>query len=288
MRNKILCIVSFCVCISFGGCEEIKDIIPDRLTPEEIVEGLKAALNKGSEMASVHAFGSALPDFAGGGDGFLNNKHIPDIRIPLPESISPMMSAINQVPPAVWPVLKTFSSDYDIPAKFIELERVINIAASVAAKGAFNAFVPVIRDMNISDGLQLLKSENNTAATEYMFTEAGTALNSTFKDVIDIVLGDQVKVIDQFWTPLVSTYNKIQGPDVAGNTLVKIALAAIGEDASLLSFGPAVEPNLDDYIATKAIDGLQRLVAREETLIRSNPGNYAEEIIRRVFGHKDD
>ena len=288
MKSKILCIVSFCVCISFGGCEEIKEMIPDRLTPEEIVAGLRAALNKGSEMASVHAFGSELSDVKGGGDGFLNNKYI-DISIPLPAELNPMLSAINDVPADVWTAVKLVLPEYDFPARFNELFRAMNIAAAIAAKGSFNAFVPVIRDMDIREGINILNSSNNTAATDYLFTEADDDLRITFKTVIDKVFKDDLNVMAQFWTPLATSYNKLQNTINSPLLRPGLELALGKETVSYLSFGgSAIETDLEPYIATKAIDGLKKLVAREETLIRSNPNSYAEDIIRRVFGHKDE
>ena len=287
MRTKILCIVSFCVCITFGGCEELSDRFPGALTAEEIVAGLRAALNEGAKSASSLGFCNEQCGNELSADGFLKNKYI-DISIPLPSELSPMLSAIDDVPEDVWALVKQLTPEYDFPTKFTELFRAMNVAAAIAARGAFNAFVPVILNLRIDDGLAILKSENNTAATEHLFSAADADLRETFKTVIDEVFDEKIDVMKEFWTPLATSYNKLQ--NTIKDPILRLGLVALlgQQNVNYLSFGgSAIETNLEPYIANLAIDGLKKLVAREETLIRANPLNYTDEIIRRVFGNKD-
>ena len=44
-----------------------------------------------------------------------------------------------------------------------------------------------------------------------------------------------------------------------------------------------VNPDLEDYITTKAINGLFLLIAKEEKLIRNNPKARVSEILQKVF-----
>jgi hypothetical protein len=45
-----------------------------------------------------------------------------------------------------------------------------------------------------------------------------------------------------------------------------------------------VNPNLDDYVTQRAIDGLFKLVAQEETKIRKDPAARVSDILKKVFG----
>jgi hypothetical protein len=44
-----------------------------------------------------------------------------------------------------------------------------------------------------------------------------------------------------------------------------------------------VNPNLDDYVTNRAIDGLFLLVKDEEANIRNNPVARATELLKKVF-----
>ena len=65
--------------------------------------------------------------------------------------------------------------------------------------------------------------------------------------------------VTKYWNPLFSTYNKVP--------LVK-----------------KVNPNLDDFVTEKAIEGLFIMVAGEELKIRKNPEARISEILKKVFG----
>jgi len=49
-------------------------------------------------------------------------------------------------------------------------------------------------------------------------------------------------------------------------------------------FVQKVNPDLDKYVTDKALEGLFKLVAEEETKIRKDPAARVSEILRRVFG----
>lgn len=69
---------------------------------------------------------------------------------------------------------------------------------------------------------------------------------------------EKVKVTS-YWQPLVTTYNKIP--------LVK-----------------KQNPNLDEYVNNKAINGLMLLIANEEIKIRKDPAARVSDILKKVFG----
>jgi hypothetical protein len=47
-----------------------------------------------------------------------------------------------------------------------------------------------------------------------------------------------------------------------------------------------MNPDLEQYITIKALDGLFYLVAQEETKIRKDPAARVTELLKKVFGSK--
>ncbi|HRH03520.1 MAG TPA: DUF4197 domain-containing protein [Bacteroidia bacterium] len=134
--------------------------------------------------------------------------------------------------------------------------RTLNRAAEDAAKDAAPIFLAAITSMNISDGLSILKGGDN-AATEFLKGKTIDELKAKFSPVIQSSLK---KVnITKYWNPLITKYNKI--PMVQ-----------------------KMNPNLDDYVTTKALEGLFKLVAEEELKIRKDPGARVSDLLKKVFG----
>ena len=137
-------------------------------------------------------------------------------------------------------------------------EEAINRAAEEAAKGAFDIFAGAVREMTIADGFAILNG-GNTAATEYLREKTTAPLKTKFTPVVKNAI-DKVNVTS-LWNPLVTAYNAIPGVT-------------------------RQNPNLEDYITTKAIDGLMSLIAEQETKIRQDPAAQVTDLLKRVFGKK--
>ena len=77
---------------------------------------------------------------------------------------------------------------------------------------------------------------------------------------------DSTQTVDltSYWTPLATTYNT----------------------TTLLTGGNAVDPDLDAYITTKAIDGLFILLADEEKKIRQDPLARTTSLLQKVFAQQ--
>ena len=134
--------------------------------------------------------------------------------------------------------------------------RTLNRAAEDAAKDAAPIFINAITSMNIADGISILKGGNN-AATEFLKSKTLEELKAKFRPTIQASLK---KVnITKYWNPLVTKYNKIP--------LVQ-----------------KMNPNLDDYVTTKALEGLFKLVAEEELKIRKDPAARISDLLKKVFG----
>ncbi len=132
----------------------------------------------------------------------------------------------------------------------------LNRGAEDAAKEAKPIFISAIRAMTIEDAWGILKGDQD-AATQYLKRTTSAQLKEKFSPVIQASL-DKVSAT-KYYGDLVGTYNKIP-------------------------FVEKVNPDLNDYATTKAIDGLFVMVAREEKEIRVNPVARTTDLLKRVFG----
>lgn len=135
----------------------------------------------------------------------------------------------------------------------------MNRAAEDAAKGALDLFVTAIKNLTIKDALQILKGEDD-AATQYLKGQTVSALTEKFQPVIKVSL-DKVNAT-KHWNTLFTTYNKIP-------------------------FIKEVNPELDEFVTEKAIEGLFVQVAKEELEIRKNPAARVTDLLQKVFGNKE-
>ena len=126
------------------------------LTQDQIVAGLKQALDKGSEHA-VNTLGRE--------GGFLGNMQV---RIPLPEKLR-----------AVESTLRTLGQDQLVN----EFETAMNRAAEKAVPEAIGVLASSIRQMTIADAAQILRGPD-TAATDYFRRSSETNLYTRFLPIV--------------------------------------------------------------------------------------------------------
>jgi hypothetical protein len=131
----------------------------------------------------------------------------------------------------------------------------LNRGAELAAKEAAPVFVSAIKSMTIRDAWDILKGSDN-AATEYLKRTTSGELRGKFQPIVQDAL-EQVK-ITSYYDDFANVYNRIPG--------VK-----------------KLNPDLNDYVTGKAMDGLFTLVAEEEENIRENPAARTTELLRKVF-----
>ncbi|PCJ27397.1 MAG: hypothetical protein COA97_03770 [Flavobacteriales bacterium] len=137
-----------------------------------------------------------------------------------------------------------------------EFVMTLNRAAETASKEAAPIFINAITSMTIADGFAILKGNDN-AATVYLKNKTSGQLKVKFNPVVKNAIG-KVKVT-QYWNPVINTYNKIP-------------------------FIEKQNPNLEDYITTKAMDGLFLMIEKEEKKIRKDPLARITDILKKVFG----
>ncbi len=135
----------------------------------------------------------------------------------------------------------------------------INRGAEDAAKKAAPIFKDAITQMTFADAFDILMGSNN-AATNYLDNKTNTKLYREFNPVI-------VQSLDKFkarkvWADAANVYNKIPLVD-------------------------KVNADLDDYVTTKALDGLFSMVAKKELDIRTNVNARTTELLQKVFAKQD-
>ncbi len=137
----------------------------------------------------------------------------------------------------------------------------LNRAAEDASKRALPIFKDAILDMTITDAMGILKG-NETAATDYLKAKTTNQLKTEFTPVVRQSIA---KVdVTSYWNPIATNYNRL----------------------TLLTGGELVNPNLEEYITEKTIEGLFSLIAKEEVLIRKDPAARITDILRKVFAEQ--
>ena len=133
----------------------------------------------------------------------------------------------------------------------------INRGAEDAVGFATPIFVDAIKQMTLTDALNILKGPNN-AATQYFRDKTKQQLVAAFLPSIKSSL-DKTDAT-KYYGDIVTSYNKLP------TTFKK------------------VNPDLPGYVTDKAVEALFDQVSKEEANIRTNPAARASDILKKVFG----
>jgi len=136
----------------------------------------------------------------------------------------------------------------------------LNRAASDAVKEAKPIFVNAITTMSFDDAKNILLG-NNDAATVYLQQKTQTQLYGKFSPQVKASL-HKVKA-DEAWADIIKKYNQIP-------------------------FVTRVNPDLTDYVTTKAMEGVFKKVAVEENKIRTDINERSSNLLRQVFALQDN
>ena len=151
--------------------------------------------------------------------------------------------------------IKKTLADIGFKKSIQEFEIKMNEAAENASKEALNILITEVKKIKFNDAKEILKGEDN-AATKYLEKKSYDSLFSKF---IPIVKKSMAKVeVYKYWNPLIKKYNSIP-------------------------LSKKINPNLDEYITSKTIQGLFKLIEIEEKEIRTNPKKRISEILKKVF-----
>ncbi len=184
-RNLILGISLFFI-TSCDTLEQAAGIVLDTteentstpaLTNDEVIKGLKEALNVGIENAV---------SFTSVTNGFLNNT---EIRIPFPEE------AVK---------VKEKALEWGLDGQVEKFENTLNHAAEEATKEALPIFKDAILNMSIQDGFNILNGGDG-AATQFLKENTSSQLIEAFSPKVEEAI-KKVK-LTEYWEPIISKYN---------------------------------------------------------------------------------
>ncbi len=268
---------SVVVALVFSSCELLQE--ETGLSADQIVEGLKTALEIGADSAST-----SLAIVNGYYQG---NKQF--VKIPLPDEAESIRDKINGNE-----TLASISTIIGLDEAFEDVVLSVNRAAEDAARDAAPIFKNVISGLTISQGWDILHGEvpedaglkaadfDSTAATKYLEIQTYDPLTELYAPKIntslqkDIIGG--VSAYDA-WDNLTSKYNSF-----VGRNDVKVAIQLANAFGGNLSLPSEIETDIGVFSTQKALDGLFYMVGEEEKKIRRNPFEWAVDIIQKVFG----
>ena len=149
-------------------------------------------------------------------------------------------------------LLKTFGQQKRIDALVLAMNR----AAEAATPEAKTLLVSAVKSMSVDDALQVVRGGDNSV-TEFFSGKTREPLGVTFLPIVTKAT-EKVSLADK--------YNSLAGK-AASFGIVK------PEDA-----------NIQQYVTTKALDGLFLMIGEEERKIRKDPVATGSAILKKVFG----
>jgi hypothetical protein len=214
---------------------QLKDIF-DRIVGKTSKDGDKSS--NGVREALLIGLTNAV-NIASRPDGFFANALI---KILLPDKLKPVEKGLRLVGAG------RFVDNFVLG---------MNRAAEKAAPLAKDIFVGALKQMTITDALQLLRG-GDTAATDFFRRTTSEPLTAAFRPPIAESM-ESVGAIESY-KQMVGRFQKIP-------------------------FMKADSFDIETYVTTKAVAGLFFLVGEEEKKIRKNPAARVTPLLREVFGN---
>lgn len=132
----------------------------------------------------------------------------------------------------------------------------MNRAAEKAAPLAADIFAEAIANMSFDDANKILRG-GNTAATDYLKSKTYNKLLEHFQPAVRKTM---------------SEYKVTQQYEAITSNVQNLPLV-----------GKIINPDLNRYVSSKALDGLFHVLAGEETNIRTNPKARVTDLLKEVF-----
>lgn len=152
--------------------------------------------------------------------------------------------------------VKNTAEDLGMKPQVDKFVMTLNRAAEEASKEAAPIFLNAIKGMSVGDGFAILKG-NDDAATKFLNDKTNADLKLKFKPIVQ----EAIKKVEvtKHWNPIITKYNKVPGVQ-------------------------KMNPDLDEYVTLRAMDGLFKLIAQEELKIRKDPAARVSDLLKKVFG----
>lgn len=167
-----------------------------------------------------------------------------EVKIPFPPALKKVEETLKQV---------GFTNQVN---QFTEK---LNRSAEDAASGVKEIFKNAIMQMTINDALSIILG-NDDAATEYMKKTTTAAITSKVTSVV-AKSNEKIKLAS-YWTPLANKYN--------------VVMAVTG--------GSQVNPDLTQYVTERTVDGIFKIMAKEEKVVRTKASARTTSLLQKVFG----
>ena len=220
------------------------------LSDTTVSNGLKEALKTGVNYAVTQL---------GSNNGYLNNTAV---KIPLPDNLAKAETLIRSI-------------GGDKMAD--NLINSMNTAASKAAPKTAEVFVEAIDKMTLTDA-QAILSGGNDAATNYFKANTSDSLKKLITPIIQETMKEN-QVASYY-----DTANNLYKSNAKG-LVDNSGVMGLAKNFGVDSFIPgSSDERLDEYITTKAIDGLFTMIGQKEAAIRANPLEQTSSILKEVFG----
>ena len=192
-----------------------------------IKEALTKGITKGVDLVSVT-------------NGYYGN---PSIKIPFPQEVRIVESTLRKI-----------GAGSMIDKFILQMNR----SAEQAAKQATPIFVNSIKQMTLTDAINIVNNQQSDAATRFLQRTTTNQLVSAFRPSIKSALDKTYTT--SIWSQIMTTYNRVP-------------------------FVQKVNPDLTDFVTRKALDGLFFMVAKEEAKIRKDPAARTTDILQKAFGN---
>lgn len=132
----------------------------------------------------------------------------------------------------------------------------MNRAAEAAVPEAKALLVNAVKTMTLTDAKNILAGAPDSA-TQYFRSKTETALTAKFKPIIMQATAK---------TGVVQNYN------------------LLADKAAQFGLLDSKSANINDYVTAEALDGLYKMIAKEEQAIRADPVGQSSKILQKVFG----
>lgn len=134
-------------------------------------------------------------------------------------------------------------------------------AMSLAVREAKPIFLSSVKRMSIRDAANILLTDNRHAATQYFKGEMSPQLMTAFRPIVDSTV--RTTGAGKEYESIAMAYNAVPFLD------------------------KKLEPNLNEFIAGRAIDAMFLYVAQEEENIRDKIEYRKTDLLKRVFGYAE-
>ena len=230
MRNYLAAIMLSVSLLSCAELGNLGSVIRTSITEAEAAQGIREALDQGVGR------GISLLNKQ---DGFFGSQAY---KLFLPADAQRIESTLRQI-----------GMGSMVDRAILQINR----AAEDAVGYARPIFLDAIREITITDAINIIRGPND-AATKYFRQKTTDKLIAAFSPVIKSSL-DKFSAT-KYYTDVVNTYNNFP------TTLNKL------------------NPDLPSYVVGKAVDALFDQIGQEEANIRANPVARTTEILKKVFG----